>query len=263
LFSKECQGIPARIIGGMIILIAIALPTEVYNSVAYLSVALADWLNIIILLATIVILKMKVDREETSHKWYSGAIIALTIIVAGLVGLMLYDGIVNYVETYRNRAVIIQDSIQCIFPIIVASIPGSLFIIIMMIGRRKRGLSLVTGVFGGVLSGAIAGSSPLLYFIRFKTEGDSIFVSPYFAIGFCAIISGITSFYQSAVLESSRLTRLRKELVYTESRIAQLEERLGNNDIVNKAPAEFVQKEREWLAAYKETAEKLKTQLKR
>ena len=54
--------------------------------------------------------------------------------------------------------------------------------------------------------------------------------------------------------------RLEKELTETEGQIARLEKLLGS-DFAKKAPAAVVQKECERLAAYQETAEKLKAQL--
>jgi valyl-tRNA synthetase len=56
-------------------------------------------------------------------------------------------------------------------------------------------------------------------------------------------------------------SRLEKELKEAESHIERLE-KLLSSDFVNKAPAQVVQKERDKLAAYKETAEKIKAQLK-
>jgi valyl-tRNA synthetase len=56
-------------------------------------------------------------------------------------------------------------------------------------------------------------------------------------------------------------TRLEKELKEAESHIARLEKLLAG-DFANKAPAALVQKEREKLTAYKETAEKIQAQLK-
>jgi valyl-tRNA synthetase len=56
--------------------------------------------------------------------------------------------------------------------------------------------------------------------------------------------------------------RLEKELSEAESHVARLEKLLAG-DFANKAPAPVVAKEREKLSAYKETAEKLKSQLKR
>jgi valyl-tRNA synthetase len=54
--------------------------------------------------------------------------------------------------------------------------------------------------------------------------------------------------------------RLEKDLAETESQIARLETLLGS-DFASKAPAAVVNKEREKLAAYKETADKIKAQL--
>ena len=54
--------------------------------------------------------------------------------------------------------------------------------------------------------------------------------------------------------------RLSKELAEAEAQIARLEKLLGS-DFANKAPAAVVAKEREKLATYKETAEKIKSQL--
>ena len=55
-------------------------------------------------------------------------------------------------------------------------------------------------------------------------------------------------------------SRLEKELKETESHVERLE-KLLSSDFANKAPAPIVQKERDKLAAYKETAEKIKAQL--
>jgi len=55
--------------------------------------------------------------------------------------------------------------------------------------------------------------------------------------------------------------RLEKELKEAESHIQRLENLLGG-DFANKAPAALVQKERDKLAAYKDTAGKIKAQLK-
>ncbi len=55
--------------------------------------------------------------------------------------------------------------------------------------------------------------------------------------------------------------RLEKELKETESHIERLEKLLAS-DFANKAPAQVIGKEREKLAGYKETAEKIKAQLK-
>ncbi|MDP2974792.1 MAG: hypothetical protein Q8N45_01135, partial [Anaerolineales bacterium] len=54
--------------------------------------------------------------------------------------------------------------------------------------------------------------------------------------------------------------RLEKELAGIQAQIERLEKLLAG-DFSSKAPAAVVQKEREKLAAYKETAEKLNAQL--
>jgi len=56
-------------------------------------------------------------------------------------------------------------------------------------------------------------------------------------------------------------TRLEKELKEAESHIQRLENLLGS-DFANKAPAALVAKEREKLDGYKDTAEKVRAQLK-
>jgi len=61
--------------------------------------------------------------------------------------------------------------------------------------------------------------------------------------------------------ESAERERLAKELAEAESHIARLE-KLLSSDFAGKAPAAVVAKEREKLAGYKETAEKLKSQLR-
>jgi valyl-tRNA synthetase len=60
---------------------------------------------------------------------------------------------------------------------------------------------------------------------------------------------------------ASDKARLEKELKEAESHIERLEKLLAS-DFANKAPAALVQKEREKLAGYKDTAEKIKAQLK-
>ena len=56
-------------------------------------------------------------------------------------------------------------------------------------------------------------------------------------------------------------TRLEKELREAGSHIERLEKLLAS-DFAHKAPAALVQKERDKLAAYKDTAGKIKAQLK-
>jgi valyl-tRNA synthetase len=60
-------------------------------------------------------------------------------------------------------------------------------------------------------------------------------------------------------LEEEKI-RLEKELKEAQSHIDRLEKLLAG-DFANKAPATLVQKERDKLTAYKETAEKIKAQL--
>ena len=55
--------------------------------------------------------------------------------------------------------------------------------------------------------------------------------------------------------------RLEKELKEAQSHIERLE-KLLSSDFANKAPAALVAKEREKLEGYKDTAEKIKAQLK-
>ncbi len=77
-----------------------------------------------------------------------------------------------------------------------------------------------------------------------------------------SLVVGSTNIYLSGIefLQEDR-TRLEKELKEAESHIQRLENLLGS-DFANKAPAALVAKEREKLAAYKDTAEKIKAQLK-
>ena len=80
-----------------------------------------------------------------------------------------------------------------------------------------------------------------------------------------ALVVGAVEIYvplAGTVNLSDEKTRLEKELKDTESQIERLE-KLLSSDFANKAPATVVEKEREKLAGYKETAEKLKAQLRR
>jgi len=61
--------------------------------------------------------------------------------------------------------------------------------------------------------------------------------------------------------QNKERSRLEKELKEVQSHIERLE-KLLSSDFANKAPAAVVQKERDKLSGYKETAEKLKSQLK-
>ena len=78
-----------------------------------------------------------------------------------------------------------------------------------------------------------------------------------------ALVSGPVEIYvplSGMVDLDEERTRLQKELAESQVQIDRLEKLLGS-DFANKAPAAVVQKERERLAAFRETAEKLKAQL--
>jgi valyl-tRNA synthetase len=78
-----------------------------------------------------------------------------------------------------------------------------------------------------------------------------------------ALVTGSVEIYlplAGVVNIKEEKTRLEKELKETESHIERLEKLLAG-DFANKAPAALVQKERDKLTAYKETAEKIKAQL--
>ncbi|HET8670652.1 MAG TPA: class I tRNA ligase family protein, partial [Candidatus Saccharimonadales bacterium] len=79
-----------------------------------------------------------------------------------------------------------------------------------------------------------------------------------------ALVTGAVEIYlplAGMVDLTEEKTRLEKELKEAKSHIERLEKLLGG-DFANKAPAALVQKEREKLTAYKETAEKIQAQLK-
>ena len=81
--------------------------------------------------------------------------------------------------------------------------------------------------------------------------------------GHIALVAGSVEIYLPLSgmvnLEEAR-ARLEKELAEAESQIARLEKLLAS-PFAEKAPPPVVQKEREKLAAYKETAEKIRAQL--
>jgi valyl-tRNA synthetase len=77
-----------------------------------------------------------------------------------------------------------------------------------------------------------------------------------------SLVVGSTNIYLSGIETSEEdKARLEKELKEAESHIQRLETLLAS-DFANKAPAALIQKERDKLAGYKETAEKIKAQLK-
>ncbi len=82
--------------------------------------------------------------------------------------------------------------------------------------------------------------------------------------GALALVVGSVEIYlplSGMVDLANEKARIEKELAETQSHIDRLEKLLGS-DFANKAPAPVVAKEREKLAGYKDTAEKIKAQLK-
>jgi valyl-tRNA synthetase len=80
---------------------------------------------------------------------------------------------------------------------------------------------------------------------------------------YITLVSGSTNVYlplAELVDPDEERARLTKELAEAESQIVRLEKLLGS-DFANKAPAAVVQKEKDKLTAYRETAEKIKAQL--
>ncbi len=81
--------------------------------------------------------------------------------------------------------------------------------------------------------------------------------------GHIALVAGSVEIYlplAELVDPAEERARLEKELAEAEAQIVRLEKLLGS-DFASKAPAAVVQKEKEKLAAYKDTAEKIKAQL--
>ncbi len=77
-----------------------------------------------------------------------------------------------------------------------------------------------------------------------------------------AVVQGVEIFLPLAELvdAGAERARLEKDLAEVESQVARLE-KLLSSDFVNKAPAAVIEKERQKLATYKETAAKLQAQL--
>ncbi len=81
--------------------------------------------------------------------------------------------------------------------------------------------------------------------------------------GHVALVAGAVEIYlplAGLVDPAEERARLEKDLAEAESQIARLEKLLAS-DFANKAPAPVVQKERDKLSAYQQTAEKLRAQL--
>ena len=84
--------------------------------------------------------------------------------------------------------------------------------------------------------------------------------------GYVTLVVGPVEIFLSlaelAIVDTNQdRARLEKELKEAESHIERLE-KLLSSDFANKAPAALIQKERDKLAGYKDTAEKIKAQLK-
>ncbi|HMD83001.1 MAG TPA: valine--tRNA ligase, partial [Anaerolineales bacterium] len=76
-----------------------------------------------------------------------------------------------------------------------------------------------------------------------------------------SLVVGSTNIYLSGMESSEEdKTRLEKELTEAQSHIERLEKLLAG-DFANKAPVQLVQKERDKLEGYKETADKIRAQL--
>jgi valyl-tRNA synthetase len=77
------------------------------------------------------------------------------------------------------------------------------------------------------------------------------------------VVSGVEIFLPLADLVDINLerARLQKELADTQKEIERLQQLLGS-DFARRAPAPVVEKERQKLAAYQDTAQKLGEQVK-
>ena len=75
------------------------------------------------------------------------------------------------------------------------------------------------------------------------------------------IVTNISLVLAGMIDLANENTCLEKELKESESHIARLE-KLLSGDFANKAPAALVQKEREKLEGYPDTAQKIRSQLK-
>ncbi len=81
--------------------------------------------------------------------------------------------------------------------------------------------------------------------------------------GYVALVAGPVEIYlplAALINPEEERARLNKELAEAESQIERLEKLLGS-DFANKAPAQLIQKERDKLAGYKDSATKIKAQL--
>jgi valyl-tRNA synthetase len=120
---------------------------------------------------------------------------------------------------------------------------------------------LVGGARTGLLKGQVEGIATLSGLDQSQlTIHPSLDMKPEDAI---ALVVGPVEIYvplSGMVDMDEERSRIEKELAGIRSQIERLEKLLGS-DFANKAPGAVVQKERERLAAFQETAEKLQSQL--
>jgi valyl-tRNA synthetase len=120
-----------------------------------------------------------------------------------------------------------------------------------LVGGAKTDLLKEQAKVIATLSGLDAAQLSIVESLTSKPEGAA------------ALVVGAVEIYlplAGAVDSAEERARLEKELKEAESHIQRLENLLSS-DFANKAPAPVVAKEREKLAGYKETAEKIKMQL--
>jgi valyl-tRNA synthetase len=121
----------------------------------------------------------------------------------------------------------------------------------MIVGGAKKALLEEQARIIATLAGLDHSLLSILDSLKAKPEGAIALVVG--AIEIYLPMSGLVD------MDEQRL-RLEKELAASQSQIDRLEKLLAS-DFARKAPAQVVQKEREKLAAYKETARKLKAQI--
>lgn len=129
--------------------------------------------------------------------------------------------------------------------------PGLKLAAVIVEGEERKGLfeSLVPEL------AALAGLDPARLTVLQTLDGKPE--------GHVALVAGPVQVFVSlagAADAQEEQARLRRELAEVESQIARLEALLAG-DFANKAPAAVVAREREKLATYRETAEKIKLQL--
>ncbi|WKZ37201.1 MAG: valine--tRNA ligase [Anaerolineales bacterium] len=128
---------------------------------------------------------------------------------------------------------------------------------------KKIGATFVTGSYAGLYNEYL----PIISTLS-STDINETFVktdyklSDALAASTASLVVGSTNIYLSGIETSEEdKSRLEKELKEAGSHIERLEKLLAS-DFASKAPAALVRKERDKLAGYKDTAEKIKAQLK-